>query len=79
VERALLKLEKWLPPGPHMANPPLNTEYVFDAGAAWLLPVDHFGTSHSRTSLRAIQRALHLIKEAYKTELNGLSIKIPGL
>ena len=79
VERALLKLETWLPPGPHLANPPLNTEYVFDAGTAWLLPVDHFGASHARTALRAIYRALHLVKEAYKSELNGLSVRISGL
>jgi len=79
VERALLNLEHWLPPGPHLANPLLNTEYIFDAGTAWSLPVDHFGASHARTALGAIQRALHLVKEAYKTELDGLSVRIPGL
>lgn len=79
AERALLKLETWLPPGPHLANPPVNTEYVFDAGTTWLLPVDHFGASHTRIALEAIQRALHLVKEAYRTELRGLSARISGL
>jgi hypothetical protein len=30
VRRTLSTLERWLPPSPYLASPPVNTEYLFD-------------------------------------------------
>ena len=78
IRRALLKLESWLPPGPHHPNPPLNTEYVFDAGPAWSIPSEHFGASHARTALYSASQALSLAKRAYQAELSGLTARVPN-
>lgn len=78
VRRALLRLESWLPPGPHHANPPLNTEYPFDAGTAWSIPSEHFGASHARTAFHAVTQALSQTKQAYQAELSGLTARVPN-
>jgi len=73
TQTALQKLESWLPPGPHDPNPAANTEYVFDGGIRWSLPVYHYRASHAQTAFRALKKALILTKSTYKSELKGLS------
>jgi len=74
IRRSLLRLESWLPPGAGHANPPLNTEYIFDAGTNWSVPFDYFQRSHGQTALRAVQQAILLVRHAYAAELKGLHI-----
>lgn len=79
TQRVFNRLESWLPPGVRHANPPRNTEYIFDNGTVWAIPADHFTAAHARTSIRAIIRTLASVKEAYRNELKGLSAKVPNI
>jgi hypothetical protein len=75
LRRALQNLEHWLPPGPHLANPPANSEYFFDAGATWKLPGEFFRASHARTAVMALRQVMQMLKIVYKTEFRRLPIK----
>ena len=79
TERILNRLESWLPPRAGHANPPLNTEYIFDAGAAWAIPIHYFGRSDARTAVRGIISTLRLVKAAYQPELKRLPSRVPDI
>jgi len=79
IWRILGRLESWLPPGASQANPPLNTEYIFDAGATWAIPTQYFDRSHARTAVRGIIQTVGLVKGAYRTELGRISSSVPKI
>ena len=79
IQRILNRLESWLPPGSTHANPPPNTEYIFDAGADWAIPSQYFTRSDARTAIRGVIKTLELVKGAYRTELKRLSSSVPNL
>jgi len=79
IENALLNLEQWLPPSSRTTNPGPNSEYFFDSVTAWALPADYFGALHARTSIRAIQRVIPLVKAKYQSELKGLRATVPAI
>ena len=79
IRRTLNRLESWLPPGASHANPPLNTEYIFDAGAAWAIPSQYFNRSRAQTAIRGIIETLELVKGAYRIELKHLSSSVPNI
>ena len=71
LRRSIDNLERWLPPGPHLGNPPVNSEYFFDGGLTWELPVDFFrgfpcnySLNHSSAAYYAYSRYLPRRTEA---------------
>jgi hypothetical protein len=72
LRRTLSTLERWLPPGPYLASPPVNTEYLFDGGSKWVLPASYFRSGHSRTAIVAIRQVLGSLRDIYAAELKGL-------
>jgi hypothetical protein len=79
VERALNRLELWLPPHGRSLNPPRNTEYFFDAGSTWAIPAQSFTRSDARSAVRGIIRTLRLVRAAYDAELKGLPSTMPSI
>jgi hypothetical protein len=75
LRRCLDSLEYWLPPGPHLGNPPVSSEYFFDGGPTWKLPSEFFRAAHAKAALGALRKVLGLLKTAYPAELKGISIK----